>query len=393
MQSLPATYWYLWLGTLLNKIGWLVVPFLTIYLTEVRHLPVSQATLSAALVGLGSLLFSPVGGLFADQFGRRKTLLLSLSLTAVATLVLGLVHEFWLISVIAFLLGGFSALYAPAASAMIADVVEQPERGHAYGLQYWATNVGMALAPLLAGVIASQSSLALFLIDALTTAIFGVLVWLRVPETRPRMSDPPSKEHVRHNWKGVRGEPLFLVLTLLSFGFACIWFQGYATLPLDMRAHGLTTTQYGLAIALNGLVVVALSLPISALVTRLPRSYVLAGATLLLGIGFGLTALVSTLPLYALTVAIWTFGEIAAVPLMTTIVADLSPSHLRGRFQGVYGVAWGLASFLGPTLGGIIVEHMGTRVLWLGCFLLALLLTLSYLALARPMRLRLEHQS
>ena len=350
IRSLPATFWYLWVGTLLNKIGWLVVPFLTIYLTTVERLPVGQATLSSALVGLGLLVFSPIGGILADQIGRRRTLLLSLSLTAAATLGLGFAQTFWLISLMAFLLCSFSALYGPAASAMIADVVEPKARDRAYGLQYWVTNVGVVLAPLLAGVIANRSYLAVFLIDALTTMLFGVLVWLRVPETSPRTVAQSAKGWLLQQREGLRSQPLLLVLTLLSFGFACIWFQGYVTLPLDMRAHGLSNAQYGIAIAMNGLAVVILSVPVSALVSRLPRSFVLAGATLLLGIGFGSTALVSTLPLYALTVIIWTLGEIIAVPLMQSIVADLSPAHLRGFFQGIYGTAWGLASFVGPTL-------------------------------------------
>jgi MFS family permease len=183
---------------------------------------------------------------------------------------------------------------------------------------------------------------------------------------------------------------LFL-FTLLAFVFACIWFQGYVALPLDMHAHGLTSTHYAFAIAMNGLVVIVLSVPLGSLFARFPRHYVLAGATLLLGTGFGLTALVSTLPLYAFTVILWTLGEIAAVPLATALIADLSPSHLRGLYQGVYGAAWGLASFVGPALSGLIIEQMGTRVLWFGCFLVAGLLALCYLALARPMRLRLEH--
>ncbi|MGZ3682157.1 MAG: MFS transporter, partial [Ktedonobacterales bacterium] len=177
--------------------------------------------------------------------------------------------------------------------------------------------------------------------------------------------------------------PLLLAMTLLAFGYACIWFQSQVALPLDMLAHGLTTTQYGIAIAMNGLVVIALSVPLGAVLERFPRRYVLAGASLTLGTGFGLTALVSSLPLYALTVVIWTLGEVAMVPLATTIVADLAPPHLRGFFQGVYGTAWGLASFVSPALSGLLIEQVGTRALWLGCFLLASLLALAYLLLVR----------
>jgi MFS family permease len=369
VQPLPRVYWYLWLGTLLNKIGWLVVPFLTIYLTEAQCLSVAQATLVGALVGLGSFICGPIGGILADQLGRRRTLLLALSGTSAATLALGLVHGVWLITLLAFVLGCVSSLYGPAASALIADSIEPSARPHAYRLQYWATNVGVALAPLLAGIAASWSYLALFVIDALTTALFGLLVWLRVPETRSYSISQPLKEPRNRKKTDLRGFSLLFLFTLLAFVFACIWFQGYVALPLDMHAHGLTSTHYAFAIALNGLVVIVLSVPLGSLFARFPRHYVLAGATLLLGTGFGLTALVSTLPLYAFTVILWTLGEIAAVPLATALIADLSPSHLRGLYQGVYGAAWGLASFVGPALSGLIIEQMGTRVLWFGCFL------------------------
>lgn len=159
-----------------------------------------------------------------------------------------------------------------------------------------------------------------------------------------------------------------------------------------MHAHGLANTQYALAIAMNGLVVIALSVPLGALLVRFPRGYVLAGATLLLGIGFGLTAWVSTVPLYAVTVVLWTLGEIAAVPLSTAVIADLSPAHLRGLYQGIYGSAWGLASFVGPALSGLIIDRAGTKALWLGCFLLAGVLALGYLVLTRPVRRPLERR-
>ncbi len=203
VRALPGPYWYLWLGTLLNKIGWLVVPFLTLYLTEVQHLQVSQATLAVALVGLGSFVSWPVGELLADRVGRRSTLLLALNLTAAVTLTLGLVRGVWLITLLAFLLGYVSTLYGPAASALIADIVGQHARDRAYRLQYWATNVGLALAPLLAGVLTSRSYLALFVTDALTTALFAVLVWLRVPETHPRYERRKTAKHALEGEKPV----------------------------------------------------------------------------------------------------------------------------------------------------------------------------------------------
>jgi len=106
----------------------------------------------------------------------------------------------------------------------------------------------------------------------------------------------------------------------------------------------------------------------------------------LLGLGFGFTALATNLPLFALSVAIWTLGEIAATSVGPTIIADLSPVELRGLYQGIFGAAWGLSYFVGPLAGGWVYEHWGSNALWFGCLVVGLLTALCYLALSAPAR-------
>jgi MFS family permease len=160
--------------------------------------------------------------------------------------------------------------------------------------------------------------------------------------------------------------------------------QGQVTLPVDMQVNGMSPAQYGLAIALNGALIVVLGIPASNAATHWRRFKALAAAGLLLGIGFGMTAISHSLPLYALTVAIWTLGEIAGASVAPAVVADLSPIHLRGMYQGIYGAAWGLSLFVGPLLGGWIFQRFGSATLWAGCFGLGCLLALGYLGLSRP---------
>ncbi|HET6823815.1 MAG TPA: MFS transporter, partial [Anaerolineales bacterium] len=117
-----------------------------------------------------------------------------------------------------------------------------------------------------------------------------------------------------------------------------------------------------------------------------PRFETVAAASVLLGLGFGFTALAANLPLFALSVAIWTLGEIAATSVGPTIIADLSPVELRGLYQGIFGAAWGLSYFLGPLAGGWVYEHWGSNALWLGCLVVGLLTALCYLALRAPAR-------
>jgi MFS family permease len=163
-----------------------------------------------------------------------------------------------------------------------------------------------------------------------------------------------------------------------------IYTQGQVTLPIAMQFSGLGPDQYGLAISLNGVLIVLLSIPASNAAVHWPRFGSLALATLFLGLGFGLTAFADTVWAYAMTVAIWTLGEIIGATIAPAIVADLSPVDMRGTFQGVFGAAYGFAAFLGPIIGGWVFEHLGSTTLWAGAFGLGCILALGYLAMARP---------
>ena len=133
-----------------------------------------------------------------------------------------------------------------------------------------------------------------------------------------------------------------------------------------MVDQGLSFATFGALISLNGLVVVLLELPLTAITGRHARRPVIAVGFLLTGVGFALTAWATDVPLLALTVVIWTVGEIAAMPVAQTYVADLAPPHLGGRYQGAWGLTFGLALVLAPIVGTAAYAANPT-VLWLSC--------------------------
>ena len=90
--------------------------------------------------------------------------------------------------------------------------------------------------------------------------------------------------------------------------------------------------------------------------------------------------------LFALSVAVWTLGEIAATSVSPTIIADLSPIDLRGLYQGIFGAAWGLSYFIGPLAGGWTYDLWGSNALWMGCLVIGIIISLCYLALSAPAR-------
>lgn len=388
--GLPPTYWLIWTGTLINRLGGFVVPFLTLYLTTQREIPVSQAALMVSFFGAGSFIAQLTGGELTDRLGRRPVMLTSFLVTPAAMVVLGLSRAIPLIAVSTFAVGFFTNLYRPAVGAAIADLVPSESRTRAYGYNYWAINLGAAIAPVVAGLLAKYTYLALFIGDALTTFVFGLIVYFGIRETRPVEAEGTQSTSLRERLRQLKSEPILLLFSLLAIFFGIVYMQGFVTLPVDMGSHGLGPDQYGLAIAVNGFLIVLISIPISNMAGHWPRFETMATAAVLLGLGFGFTALAKSFPLFAISVGIWTLGEIAASAVAPAIIADLAPVKLRGLYQGIFGSAWGLAFFIGPLLGGWVYEHLGAGLLWGGCLVLGLLLALGFLAMRAPAKRRME---
>ena len=137
------------------------------------------------LWGAGGAVGTMVGGVLADRWGRRPTLLTAHLGGAVAMVGLGFAREYWMIAGAALLLGSFAEAARPAFSAMMVDVVPDRDRLRAFSLNYWAINLGFASAAILAGFAAEADYLLLFLVDAATTTVTAAIVFFKVRETRP----------------------------------------------------------------------------------------------------------------------------------------------------------------------------------------------------------------
>jgi MFS family permease len=313
-------------------------------------------------------------------------MLMSFFITPIFMVMLGLARDLVLISLCTFIVGFFTDLYRPAVGAAIADLVPSESRTRAYGYNYWAINLGAAVAPLLAGLIADYNFLILFVADALTTAAFGFIVLFGIQETRPAEAHHASRLPLKERAVQLRRAPILLIFSLITLFFGIVYMQGNVTLPLDMRSHGLGPRDYGAAIALNGFLIILMTIPVSNMAATWPRFETVAAASILLGAGFGFTALATNLTWFALSVAIWTLGEIAATSVAPTIIADLSPVELRGLYQGIFGAAWGLSYFIGPLAGGWIFDRWGSNALWVGCLVTGFVLAFCYVALSAPAR-------
>jgi MFS family permease len=384
--GLSSVFWTLWWGLLVNRLASFVVAFLAIYLVRDRGFSPAAAGWAVSLYGIGVTVAGPLGGLLADRLGRRATMAGGLAAGALSVAALALVRHPALLSAAAFSAAATGELYRPAMAAAVADVVPAPDRARAFGLVYWAVNLGLAFGLLVAGLVADRSLPALFLADAGTTAVFAALVLLRVPETRPAglVHEPALRGLVRVFGDGPYAA--FLVLHLVALVIFAQWQLG---LPLDMAAHGLGPGAYAVLMAVNCAGVVLLQPLLAHRLRRFDGARLLAVSALLFGLGHGVNALEAGLPGYAVGTALWTVGEVIGFPVAAALVADLAPAELRGRYQGAYAMTWGLALTLSPIFGGQTYTRLGGRALWFACLGIALLVAAGHLAAADGRRRRL----
>ncbi|MER7000183.1 MFS transporter [Streptomyces sp. NPDC000410] len=379
VSGLPRAFWWLWASTLVNRLGAFVATFLALYLTLERGYSASYAGLVAALHGLGGVVSSLGAGVMTDRLGRRPTLLIAQSATAVSVAVLGFMHHPVAIAAVAFFVGMASNASRPAVQAMMADIVRPEDRVRAFSLNYWAINLGFAISSAGAGFIAKYSYLAGFLGEAALTLVCAVLVFVKLPESRPeRASGATGKDEPEIGLGTVLRDGRYMGVVGLSFLISLIFMQSYVGLPVAMGADGFSPSDYGLVVAVNGVLIVALQIPVTRFIEHRDPQRLLVISALLAGYGFGLTAFAGSIGLYAVTVCVWTLAEIINSPTQMSLVVRLSPAHGRGRYQGVYTMSWSVAALLAPLMAGYVIDHFGARWLWGGCAAIGTVAALGY---------------
>ncbi|MCX5376919.1 MFS transporter [Streptomyces sp. NBC_00091] len=387
VSGLPSAFWWLWASTLVNRLGAFVATFMTLYLTLDRGYSASFAGLVVALHGLGGVVSSLGAGVMTDRLGRRPTMLAANVSTAFSVALLGFMEHPVAIAAVAGLVGMTSNASRPAVSAMMADIVRPEDRVRAFALNYWAINMGFGISAVVAGVVAEYSYLAGFLGEAALTLLCAVLVFVKLPESRPvRDSAAVADDGPEIGLGTVLRDGRFMAVVGLSFVISLIFTQGSVGLPAAMGAAGFSPGDYGLVVAANGLLIVVLQIPVTRFIEHRDPRRLLVISALLAGYGFAMTAFAGSLWAYALTVCVWTLAEIVNSPTQMGLVVRLSPVHGRGRYQGMYTMSWAVAALVAPLMAGFVIDRLGADWLWGATGVLGTVAALGYWLLMRNLQ-------
>jgi MFS family permease len=360
---MPRTAWVLFAGTFVLRLGSFVFPFLALYLTQ-NGLSVTEAGLAIAGYGIGGVLAQLSGGLLTDRIGRRNAIALSMITSSVLVLLLLQARSLLAVLTIVIVYSFFAELHRPASGALIADLVPPEHRVAAYAFNRLLFNLSFAIGLALGGLVAEESFVLLFVLDAATSATFGVISLLALPHgTRTRKEE---ERDMGGAFTAILADRGFMLVMAAIFAGALVYSQAYSTFPLWVRDLGLGEKVYGFLQGMNGILVVAFELAVTAVAMRYPRTRMIALGILLTGLGFaGFGIFLSGLGM-ALAVTVWSFGEMFGSPSAAAFVADRAPTQMRGRYQSALGIMYGSAFTIGP-LGGTAIYGWQPKGVWVAC--------------------------
>ena len=364
VPDLPREAWVLLGGDALSALGsGLTLPFLIVYLHQVRGIDVELAGLALSTIAVAGLAGNPVGGSLSDRIGARNTLILGLLVASAGAASVAVVREAWQAFGAAAVVGFGAAVIWPAQDSLLATVVAPGQRSSVFSVRHATLNAGFAAGTLASALIVEVSSPRSFelvyLLDALSFLAF-VPVLLRLSGGgghHGELRDTPIKAGYRQICRDRRFVRLWLLMALLvAIGYA----QADAAFPVYATgAGGLGASELAIAVAANMLAVVCFQLVVLKLVAGRRRtraimlvcaSWALAwGVTLLAG---GLENHGAALAMFAVAMVLIAVGEMLVSPTMPAIANDLASDGLRGRYNGAFTLAWTTGFFVGPAVAG-----------------------------------------
>ncbi|HEU5264562.1 MAG TPA: MFS transporter [Gaiellaceae bacterium] len=378
--ELPRSVTTLQVGGLVNAFGnGVILPFLFIYLHNVRGIALGPVGLIVGTNAVVSLVAGPLFGSMIDRVGGRRMLAIALGILTVGYALYPLVHEAWQGFVVAAITGIGMGGFWPSQSTLIASLTPTAQRPAAFAMQRVVMNLGIGLGALAGGLIATTDSpgsfSVLFLLNAVTFLVYAAVMLALVPSPDAggpaRGSGGSYREILRHR-------PFVAVIGLNAL-FIFAGFSGFELLPVYAKNEAaVTETQIGIVFFVNTVVIVLAQLPIARFAQgrrRMPTLSLLgllwAAAWVVVPIAGSETAGTAAAILTAAMI-VFAVGECLHGAVQAPLVADLAEPRLLGRYMALSALSWQVGFALGPAIGGYVLDFSPNGV-WLGAAALCVL--------------------
>ncbi|MBD3195127.1 MAG: MFS transporter [Candidatus Lokiarchaeota archaeon] len=389
----PNPFKILILSTFIDRLGgFLLYPFFALYITAKFNVGMTEVGFLFSIFSFGNILGGIIGGALSDKYGRRMILLIGLISSGLGSIFMGIVDDLVLFFFIASFLGIFGNLGAPARQAMVVDLLPEEKQAGGFGILRVSVNLSATIGPILGGLLANQSYMFLFISDAASSLITALIVFLVIPETKPKSLDHQIDDSVIKTIKGYKEvfkDYIFMLFLLVSIIMVLVYLQLNSTLSVFLRdEHGFSEQNFGFLLATNAAMVVILQIPIAKWISKYKPMIMMAIGTLFYMIGFGMYGFIAEVYLFFIAMIILTIGEIIVSPISQAAVGHLSPIDKRGRYMAMFGFSWAIPSTFGVILAGLVMDNIGPNWVWYFAGILSLISIIGFLLLHKPIEKR-----
>ena len=364
-RGLSKEVWWLSLITLINRAGTMVIPFLSLYLTEDMNFSISDVGWIMSAFGLGSVVGTWVGGKLTDQIGFYKVMVRSLLSTGILFIILQYLNTFTSICIGIFLIMLVADTFRPAMFVAMSAYSKPENKTRSVTLIRLAINLGYSAGPAVGGlIITTMGYSGLFWIDGITCILATILL---IKVLNPKVSKTID-EFVVENPTSVYKDKPFWIFFFAMLVFAVIFFQLFSAMPLYYKdIHSLNKIEIGLLLGCNGLIIFLFEMPLISWLEKSNFSKVgliLFGA-ILTSLSFLVLTLTSWTGILIIGMLFMTVGEMIAFPFSNSFAMDLAKKGNQGEYMAMYIMSFSVASVFGFNAGLQIIAGIGFNNAWM----------------------------
>lgn len=352
---------------LINRSGAMVLPFLSIYITESLGFDIRQAGIILSFFGIGSMIGSYFGGRLTDSLGAFKVQLISLFGAGLCFFILMYLQTFWSLAIGILITTILTDMLRPANTSAVSQYSKPENFTRSFSLNRMSVNLGFAIGPALGGLLASISYGFLFMADGTSCILAGVVFYFYFRNRKPNVipAHEEEKSKVASSVSPLQ-DTYYIGFVVLCCFYAMAFLQLLSALPLYYKqVHNLSETGIGLLLGFNGLIVFLFEMITVYIIEKKykPESLIVFG-TLLLAASFALINIYPAIAILYLAMLLMSFSEIFAMPFMISFAVHRASDKTRGSYVGLYTLGWSVAFIVAPYISTMMISKWNYTVLW-----------------------------
>lgn len=380
-KGLSTEVWWLALITLINRAGTMVIPFLSLYLTEDLKFTLSNVGTIMMCFGLGSVIGSWLGGKLTDTIGYYKVMVGSLLSTGILFIALQFLTTFYTLCLGVFLVMLVADMFRPAMFVALSAYSKPKNKTRSVTLIRLAINLGFSAGPAIGGIIITTLGYGgLFWVDGITCMLATIVLFRVLHPKKSKVTD----DIVVTNPQSAYKDKAFVTFLMAMFLFGVIFLQYFSTMPIYYReAHVLSEFEIGLLLGANGFIIFLLEMPLIKWLenTGISKVKLMIVGAILTAISFIILNITSWSGILIVGLFFMTIGEMIAFPFSNAFAMERAKKGNQGEYMALYAISFSMAHIFGHKAGMQMVDGFGFDKTWytitlIGGFCVLLLLIL-----------------